>query len=167
MRKARLNLEKAINDASDHLFFDDVKPKEARELLIDQSELGELVKDRMRSFVDNTGATQISCSELTNISAVMERYFANRAPFAESGKKKNEFPDAIILLSLEEWSNNNDWKEFCDESDFIDYQEDFASGLAVFNATNTAYNFLHQLESSVQSGNAQGFLDTVRERLSV
>lgn len=178
MRKARLNLEKAINDASDHLFFDDVKPKEARELLIDQSELGELVKDRMRSFVDNTGATQISCSELTNISAVMERYFANRAPFAESGKKKNEFPDAIILLSLEEWSrqNNkkvlavardNDWKEFCDESGFIDYQEDFASGLAVFNATNTAYNFLHQLESSVQSGNAQGFLDTVRERLSV
>tara|TARA_R100000656_G_scaffold15015_1_gene14703 strand:+ start:3243 stop:4355 length:1113 start_codon:yes stop_codon:yes gene_type:complete len=178
MRKARADLEKAINDASDHLFFDDVKPKEARELLIDQSELEKLVRERMDNFLEKTGATQISCSELTNISAVMGRYFSNRSPFSESGKKKNEFPDAIILLSLEEWSkqNNkkilavakdNDWKRFCEESEFIDCEEDFASGLAVFNATNTAYNFLHNLENSIQSGTAKSFLDAVRERLAV
>lgn len=69
---------------------------------------------------------------------VFERYFASNPPFAVSGKKKNEFPDAFVIESIKDYikehhndvllivTNDNDWKlafeqfnciEICDTID--------------------------------------------------
>lgn len=71
-------------------------------------------------------------------------YFLHCAPFKESGNKKNEFPDAIALLSLQSWAeeNNenllavsidNDWKNFVQGKDNIKVIDDLAKAMDILN----------------------------------
>ncbi len=66
------------------------------------------------------GATDITQTTI-NIRQIMNDYFNENAPF-KNGKKKHEFPDAIILHSLLKYLNeekcviisgDSDWKNFC------------------------------------------------------
>lgn len=62
-----------------------------------------------------------------NPEKVFEGYFASRPPFAQSGKKKNEFPDAFVIESIKEYieehpndillivTNDTDWKTAFEE----------------------------------------------------
>ena len=71
-------------------------------------------------------------------------YFQNLAPFKESGNKKNEFPDAIALLSLQYWveennknllavSADNDWKNFALGKCNIEVIDDLAKAMDILN----------------------------------
>lgn len=87
----------------------------------------DIARDRIGTYFRETGAAIIPYSD-TKIDDVMDAYFDHRPPF--SGKKKAEFPDAVALISLENWalslgamiavvSDDNDWKEYCDRSDVL------------------------------------------------
>lgn len=60
-----------------------------------------------------------------NISDVFEKYFEEQFPFSR-GEKKNEFPDAFALLSLEEWCKSNKCKcyVFSNDKDLLSYKSD-------------------------------------------
>lgn len=77
-------------------------------------------------FLENTGADVILAGK-TNLDMVLDLYFEGKVPFG-LGKKRCEFPDAIALLSLEEYakaadrgiivvSGDNDWIRFCETSE--------------------------------------------------
>ncbi len=77
-------------------------------------------------------------SEHCDMRDVVEAYFKLRPPF-HNPKKKNEFPDAIALLSLEKWarekgkkilafSSDDDWLSFSEQSDYIDVISDIEFG---------------------------------------
>lgn len=77
------------------------------------------------SFLLSTNAQVIKAECHVPIGALLDRYFLGTAPF--SGKKKDEFPDAIALLTLEAWAQNNavrvlcvsrdgDWANYCKTS---------------------------------------------------
>lgn len=77
--------------------------------------------------------------EHANIEELVRRYFDRSAPFRAAGKK-NEFPDAIALLSLEKWaemeqkkilavSEDSDWAEFAKGSAYIDVEADLARAI--------------------------------------
>lgn len=62
--------------------------------------------------------------EYVDINVIVDMYFNTHPPFGNAGKKKYEFPDAIILNSLEQnaskceknillISKDNDWLEYC------------------------------------------------------
>jgi PIN domain len=81
------------------------------------------------------------------ISDLIQKYFQAKPPFSETGKKKNEFPDAIALMSLETWANknqtkiivvtsDNDWKNFCKSSERLLAIDDFAGALGLFQDYN-------------------------------
>ena len=82
------------------------------------------------------------------------------------GKRKAEFPDAMALLSLEEWARRKDtkvlavssdggWKAFAESSDHIIVVEDIAK---VFGHFNHSANFIAQrIESLVQCGKIPDF----------
>ncbi|EOX1293053.1 PIN domain-containing protein [Vibrio cholerae] len=67
-------------------------------------------------------------SDLVEPERLLELYFQKKPPFGD-GKKKNEFPDAISLLSLESYfgsdekvyviSEDNDLKSYCDNKKLI------------------------------------------------
>ncbi len=128
------------------------------------------------NFLYETGAEPLDCGEYVTVSVLLKQYFSNQPPFAETGKKKNEFPDAIILMAIEEWAErmdksvlavakDDDWKRYCETSKHIDYEEELSAGLAVFNEANAPYALLANLESALESGAAKPFLDDLEARL--
>lgn len=177
IKVARGALEKSLNDAGDHLFFDGSALNDAKQLLIDSKEIEELAESRLSNFLTETGALVFECGDYLSVSALLNQYFSNHPPFAETGKKKNEFPDAIILLAVETWAEKHDksvlaiakdedWKKYCGTSKRIDYEEDFSAGLAIFNQTNAPYALLTNLENALENGVAQSFLEGIAAGLS-
>lgn len=162
---SRAALQKSLEDASEHLFFDGSLLTEAKQKLIDGPEINELALSRLNAFLVATGAFVIDSAEYVEVAELRDNYFNNKPPFAISGKKKNEFPDAIALLALEHWAEENDelvfavakdgdWENFCDESNFIDYNENLADALDYFNTKDTPVIVLAKLEAAL------GFINT-------
>lgn len=176
IKVSRNALEKSINDATDHLFFDGSALNNAKKLLIDSDEIKNLATSRLSNFIENTGALVLESSKFVSVETLLQQYFSNKPPFAETGKKKNEFPDAIILLGVEKWAEENgfsvlaiakdkDWKNYCESSDNIDYQENFAEGLSTFNQVNIPYTFIPNLESAIADNKANTFIHLIEMEL--
>jgi hypothetical protein len=102
----------------------------------------EHAKNQLSDFSKKSGAEIVS-ADTVDVKLLLERYFRNDAPFASKGKK-NEFPDAIALLTLERWaiekkkrilavSNDGDWKSFAEQSQHIDVVEDLGKALSILN----------------------------------
>ncbi|WP_367109681.1 PIN domain-containing protein [uncultured Psychrobacter sp.] len=156
IKSSRSSLEKALNDAGDHLFFEGSKLNVAKSTLIDSSEIEEVSANRLDNFIVNTGALVLECGNYISISELLQQYFQNKPPFAETGKKKNEFPDAIVLLATDAWAkesdvqvlavaHDNDWKKYCEISSNIDYIDDLADALSKFNKETAPFTFLSLL----------------------
>ncbi|WP_198336432.1 PIN domain-containing protein [Psychrobacter celer] len=180
VKSSRESLEKALNDAGDHLFFEGSELNDAKSILTDGNEIEELAASRIDKFIVNSGALVLNCGEHVSVSELLEQYFQNKAPFAATGKKKNEFPDAIVLLATESWARKNDiqvlavakdsdWKNYCEMSDNIDYIEYFADALSKFNK-EIAFTFLSLLTSQLEQENsidAADFLQRIRSSLEM
>lgn len=177
IRASRSALEKSINEAGDHLFFDGSTLNQAKELLLESKEIEGLAETRLNNFIEKTGAIVLECGEHLSVSELLKKYFSNQAPFSETGKKKNEFPDAIVLMAVDEWAKkssksvlaiakDDDWSRYCESSENIDCIGELSDGLAMFNKANAPYAFLSKLESELDSEEAQSFLDGVGSRLA-
>lgn len=177
IKASRSALEKSLNDAGDHLFFDGSSLNDAKSILIDSKEIDRLAEDRVKQFIDNSGALVLECGDYVTVTEVLSQYFSNTPPFAESGKKKNEFPDAIVLLAVEEWARregktvlaiarDEDWKKYCELSERIDYQDDFSTGLAKFHRATEPYALLVNLTASIKNDEASPFLSAISTGLS-
>ncbi|MFT4756854.1 MAG: hypothetical protein ACI91R_001504 [Vicingaceae bacterium] len=176
IKVSRNALEKAVNDASDHVFFDGSALNDAKKLIVDSEEIDGLASSRLDAFLVNTGALQIDCDNFISVSELLKKYFANEAPFSETGKKKNEFPDAIILMAVEEWAEkegkavlavakDKDWERYCNDSSNIDYIEDFSQGLSLFNTATAPYALLANLKTALENSQAKKFLTLIENQL--
>ena len=172
IKASRSALEKALNDAGDHLFFDGSELNDAKKMLIDSKEIEGLAESRIERFIESTGALVLETGNYVSVSDLLSSYFSNKPPFAETGKKKNEFPDAIVLMAVEAWAEKNDltvlavakdgdWQNYCENSARIDYQEDFSRGLENFNRENAPYALLANLEIALNAGEADNFLSSI------
>ncbi|QHS13188.1 PIN domain-containing protein [Shewanella sp. Arc9-LZ] len=175
VKSARASLEKALNDAGDHLFFEGSELNDAKSILIDSNEIEGIATSRVDKFIENTGALVLECGDYLSVSELLTQYFENKAPFAETGKKKNEFPDAIVLLAVEKWAQESgiqvlavardgDWENYCETSDNIDYSEDFADALSKFNKATAPFAFLSLLISKLakEEDDAADFVGKIR-----
>ncbi|OOE35981.1 hypothetical protein BZG04_07645 [Salinivibrio kushneri] len=176
IKVSRNALEKAINDASDHVFFEGSVLNDAKRLIVDSEEIEGLANSRLKSFLVSTGALEIDCDDFISVAELLQKYFANEAPFSETGKKKNEFPDAIILMAIEEWAEqegksvlavakDKDWERYCSTSKNIDHIEDFSKGLSFFNTATAPYALLENLKVALESSQATNFLTLVENGL--
>jgi hypothetical protein len=100
-----------------------------------------VAKSRLEKFFREIGAQILPVDDVP-MRDVFQKYFTAAPPFAASGKKKNEFPDAVALLSVEVWANKNnksvlavsgdkDWAEYAENSERIDVVSDLSDALAV------------------------------------
>lgn len=67
------------------------------------NDLSEKLITDFESFITNHDINLISST--FNQSKLIDLYFNNKAPFTE--QKKHEFPDAIIILTIDKWSHEN------------------------------------------------------------
>lgn len=176
IKRARAALEKALTDAEDHLFFEGSELNDAKDMLISGKELEGLAQSRVEKFINTTGTVVLKTGDYVSVSELLSKYFSATPPFAETGKKKCEFPDAIVLLAVEAWANekdmsvlavakDNDWKKYCENSIRIDYKEEFSDGLSLFNRVNAPYKLIKNLEDGLINGTAGMFLAKVEAAL--
>lgn len=68
-------------------------------------ELIELALSKWYGYIDKSKIAILDPNQICN-KELLRYYFSGSFPFSE-GKKKNEFPDAISMLSLKAWLNEN------------------------------------------------------------
>lgn len=102
------------------------------------------VDQRVAAYVDQMGATKLTAGEFLNPDLLVDDYQGTLAPFENGKGKKNEFPDAIALLELERWGEqngkhvlavaaDNGWVNFAERAKWVIVVEDLATTLALFN----------------------------------
>ena len=175
--EAKSNLEQAIKKCSKN----GVLPTEAIAQLgsIHNAALdaGDAAKKRLETFLNNAGCTIVAADQ-ADIKELIKRYFAPSAPFEHSGKKKNEFPDAIALLSLEAWAKSNNkkilaisddggWVDFAKNAERIDVERDLAAALQKLQQhTEEAEAFVAALLADLDSGKRPEILQQITDAIA-
>ncbi|WP_162897131.1 PIN domain-containing protein [Chromobacterium rhizoryzae] len=142
--ESKKSIENALKDASHYSLLDPQYSEEISAKLKELNNNKEIALDIIKKFIHDTSTKIIHAEENIRVSELIKRYFSSTPPFADSGKKKNEFPDAIALLSLESYaekkktkvlaiSTDKDWANFAATSNYIDVKEDLAEGIALFS----------------------------------
>lgn len=166
---SRTTFEKALNDANDFLSFDGGEINDIKSKLIHSDKVKESAEKRVKEFLEKTGAEVIDSGDYVNVSDLRDKYFNNEAPFSETGNKKNEFPDAIALMGLEGWaedndeliyavSTDNDWKAFCENANYIVFHDNLSEALDYFNRVHSPFDAVNALEKFLANGNAPNFM---------
>ncbi len=102
----------------------------------------EAVQKRLKRFIEKTGAIVVEAKN-ADVNKLVELYFTPSAPFEDNEKKKNEFPDAIALISLEAWARQNNkkllavsedkgWEGYAATSTQIDLEKDLSQAFERF-----------------------------------
>lgn len=145
--RTRSAIEGALRSANKQL---KIKPEiieSARVLLSVEGRESEIAEARLGQYYEYIGARIIDSSKYADLSRLMEMYFSTEAPFETRKDKKNEFPDAIALLALEGWAEENDinivavsqdngWKNYAENSDRITLVSSLAEALEKFQPHN-------------------------------
>ncbi|MCD9504753.1 hypothetical protein GLP37_21560 [Photobacterium phosphoreum] len=145
--KTRASIEQALRSANKQLKINIEDIEKARGLLSVIGHENTVAEARLIKYYDFIGAEIIDSSVHSDLEILMKMYFDTEAPFETGKDKKNEFPDAIALLSLEGWAENNDiniiavsqdkgWKNYADESSRITLVSSLAEALEKFQPHN-------------------------------
>ena len=89
----------------------------------------QVAEEDFAQYVKDSGCEILNDTELVDSGKLFDDYFGGRAPFG-TGRKKDEFPDALALNALERTainrgidilvvSKDGDWEEFCGNSDHL------------------------------------------------
>lgn len=142
-KDAQKDIGKSLKQAREHWRVEDRDIEKIKEIVFGEHEAQEVVFERFRQFSELTSLEIVEAQNHVLVGDLIQKYFKARPPFSETGKKKNEFPDAIALMSLETWANknqtkiivvtaDNDWKSFCKGSESLIAVDDFAGALGLF-----------------------------------
>jgi hypothetical protein len=114
-------------------------------------DIRKLAKSRIENFLFEIGASIIQ-ADAVSAKQLLSAYFSPSPPFGRKAKK-NEFPDAIALFSLEAWakergkrvvavSGDGDWAAFAQRSDWIDVVGKIEDGLSLLREHSEKANEL-------------------------
>ncbi|MEH2305747.1 PIN domain-containing protein [Nostoc sp.] len=142
-RDAQKEIEKSLKQAKEHLRVEAQKIEVIKKTIFGEQKAQEIAFERFSQFVEATSLEIVEAQDYVIIGDLIQKYFQAKPPFSETGKKKNEFPDAIALMSLETCANknrtkiivvtsDNDWKNFCKSSERLLAIDDFAEALGLF-----------------------------------
>jgi hypothetical protein len=174
---SRDQVVKAIRESVLSLSVSDESARIATESLVPPIDDTEVAKKRLVSFIEKTGAEIIPATGRVGLDEIIKKYFGAEAPFAPIGSKKNEFPDAIALMSLESWAKEHqtkilavakdgDWKRFSDESEFIDVVEDLAEAVAAFQPHSAAMDFCTDIAETLPHGEPSDLYEIISKYVS-
>lgn len=176
-KDARASAIKAIRESKASLSVSDDNSEIASNALVPEVDDGEVAKKRLEVFVTNTGAEIILATGRVKLDEIIQKYFKAQPPFEEFGKKKNEFPDAIALVSLESWAKEHntkiltvakdgDWKRFAEQSEYIDVVEDLAEAISKFQPHSSAMEYCKILAKLIPDEQPEGLYQIIDQYLS-
>ncbi|WP_404342767.1 PIN domain-containing protein [Vreelandella venusta] len=159
--RTRSSIEQALRSAVKQLKIKSAAIDNARELLSVEGSEAEIAEARLEKYYEYIGAIKVDSGKYADLPRLMEMYFSTEAPFETGKDKKNEFPDAIALLALEGWAEENDvniiavsqdkgWKNYSEESARITLLSSLAEALEKFQPHNKVASIIaHIREDSL------------------
>lgn len=101
----------------------------------------------LNHYLENINAQTLPADEHNILRQLHDYYFNIQAPFENNERKRKEFPDAIALLSLEQWIKQKDgyllvvskdtgWENFATNSEVIICMEKLDECLGLFHNDN-------------------------------
>jgi hypothetical protein len=172
--EARAALEKGIKEVQQQMQASEGAAARARKAILTSETDADIAQRRLDEFYERCGATLLPADSVTS-REVLEQYFNQQPPFAATGDKKQEFPDAYALLSVDQWAAEKDfkvlvvshdkgWKEFCEKSERLTYRSDLGAALKLFQPHNAASQLLTDLDTALlMSGDSTGIVDAITE----
>ena len=165
-------IKKSLKEAENYWCVEKHHLESIEKLIFDGRETQEIVLKRFRQFVEITSLEIVESQDCVMISDLLQMYFEGKPPFQKTGKKKSEFPDAIALISLEMWADDNetkiivvtsdnDWKSFCENHETLIAIGDLGDALTLFQLQN-ADDICKHLSEKYEKGE----LDQVKEAIS-
>lgn len=154
-------LDNAIRKGREH----DITALE-RPVAVDRAKAHSIAHSRLQDYLIELNCSVVGLGQLS-LSDLMKRYFAASAPFSAAGAKKDEFPDAVTLLSIEAWaaernfrvlaiSGDKDWAAFAAASTLIDVVPDIAAALSILKGQSD--------EARVAAGSMLDDIDQVKDQ---
>jgi len=137
-------------------------------------------RKRFDDWAERVGADVIHEDEYASIGEVMRRYEAGEPPFAETGEKKQEFPDAVALSTLEGWAedrntqilavaHDKDWQRYGAQSKHLVVVDDLADALSTIQGLGAAREPAVRLATLFLADDAIGLyvavLDAARQQV--
>jgi hypothetical protein len=177
VKESRSKIEQALRAARNQLRVSYKDISDAKSLIFDAGDDVDVAKGRLNEFYHKTDAKIIGCGGAIDVATLVKMYFGLEAPFEKSADKKNEFPDALALLSLEAWAEMNDlnilavssdkgWSRYADTSKRIDVIDNLADALAHFQPHNFAKNIIDSIKSDYVSGESNEIFDSIAEGIA-
>ena len=125
----------------------------------------DLAHHQFTQFKEAVSASIVpAVGSIESTNKLISRYFNYQPPFGRSKRRKAEFPDAFALLSLERLarrqenlilciSSDNEWEQFCDESDHLVCVKELSHALSYFNESGhiAASNVIAMLQSDAKA----------------
>ncbi len=155
--KTRSSINQSLRSAQKQLKIKLDRIEEARALLSIEGNDKEVAENRLNIFYASIGGEKLSSSKHVDLSILMDMYFETTPPFETGKDKKNEFPDAISLLCLDSWAEENDtdlvvvskdkgWKEYANSSsDRITVISSLAEALEKFQPHNKVTSIINHI----------------------
>jgi PIN domain-containing protein len=171
--KTQKNISSALKSAPKHLGIPERRIQfchDYLELTIDAKKTAE---KRLTNFYKRIGATLLNSADYLDSTKLIQSYFKTESPFEEKQDKKNEFPDAIALISLEEWakreeiqilavSNDKGWKAYCENSENISLATSLPESFKkLIPAHIITQEIITAINTSVESGDSNPILDSI------
>lgn len=157
--KARAALEKGLKEVYQEKIASEVSVNRAREDILKGKTDRDVARRRLNTFYERSGAKILS-AEGVKSRHVIDRYFNQDPPFDATGDKKQEFPDAFALMSVEGWaeernikvlvvSRDKGWRQFCEGSKRLVHRAELGDALNIFQPHNAVVRLMTELNESL------------------
>lgn len=162
IKASKFSLEKALEHFKNHHLIPESDINSFKEIFSELKDFKDAASKRVQAYIEMTGAMVLDSNQYVTIADVRDAYFEGKSPFAESGRKKHEFPDAISLMALQNWADQNeqfvcavsmdkDWSKFCEEVDNVDCIDDLSKALNYFNGESVSRLIVEKLAEAIDN----------------
>lgn len=173
----RSSIDRALRSANKQLKIKTEQIDQARELLSVEGDDSEIAEQRLQKYYEWIDGKLISSSNYADLSLLMELYFETEAPFETGKDKKNEFPDAIALLSVEGWAEDNNlsviavsqdkgWSNYSENSERITVVSSLSAALEKFQPHNEVSNIIASIREDSLLDEPNHILEQITSAIS-
>jgi hypothetical protein len=169
-------IDKALRSARIHLGVCEEKLSSAKSSLRTDKKNVDIANDRIREYYEKIGADLIDAHDYLDIRALMERFFCVSPPFENKKDKKNEFPDAVALLTLEAWAKDNNvnllvvssdkgWSDYCSLSEYLFYSASLSDSLERFQPQSVVDSVVAYIQRHTKQIDEGYFLEGIENAI--
>lgn len=173
---ANREIKKAIRSATNRLKLPQEQIESAKSALNINDSDEELAEKQLQQYYEDVQAEIIESKEHLDKKTLMQMYFATTPPFELKKDKKNEFPDAIALISLENWADDNSikilviskdkgWVNFAEKSEWLTVISDLGEAIQMVHPEQQVKTILKAFNSKGLFEEGSPLYDSIEEEI--